>query len=76
MKKLNLADIALFVAIATICVILVLFAFTARAAPLPGAETKLAMLRCHRSQLDWLKAHDGIDPIDMVETSARFRGFQ
>lgn len=39
-------------------------------------ETKLEMLRCHQSQLTWLKEHDDIDIIDFVTTSAKSRGIQ
>ncbi len=39
-------------------------------------ETKLDMLRCHRSQLEWLGDYNGIDIADFVTTVARFRGLQ
>jgi len=39
-------------------------------------ETKLAMLRCHRSQLEWLGDYNGIDIVEFVTTVARFRGLQ
>ncbi len=39
-------------------------------------ETKLAMLGAHRSQLRWLADHDGIDMLDAIAVTARFRGLQ
>lgn len=39
-------------------------------------ETKREMLSQHRSQLVWLKEHDNIDVLDIVETMAKFRGWQ
>jgi len=39
-------------------------------------ETKLRMLRCHRSQLEWLGNYNGIDIVEFVTTVARFRGLQ
>lgn len=39
-------------------------------------ETKIQMLSCHSSQVDWLRNHDGIDIIDFVSTVAKFRGLQ
>lgn len=39
-------------------------------------ETKLQALRCHRSQLDWMQEHDGIDFADMVRTCSKYRGYQ
>jgi LmbE family N-acetylglucosaminyl deacetylase len=39
-------------------------------------ETKLHMLRQHRSQLEWMRAHDGLDLEEMVRVAARYRGFQ
>ena len=39
-------------------------------------ETKLAALRCHRSQLDWMLEHDNIDFADMVRTCSKYRGYQ
>jgi len=38
--------------------------------------SKLRMLSFHKSQVKWLKDHDGIDILDLVETQARFRGYQ
>ncbi len=37
---------------------------------------KLKMLSKHKSQVKWLKDHDGIDILEMVETQAKFRGYQ
>jgi LmbE family N-acetylglucosaminyl deacetylase len=39
-------------------------------------DTKLAMFEAHRSQLDWLRDHDGVDMLDNIRTSARYRGQQ
>lgn len=39
-------------------------------------ETKLTALRAHRSQLDWMLEHDGIDFADMVRTCSKYRGYQ
>jgi LmbE family N-acetylglucosaminyl deacetylase len=39
-------------------------------------ETKLAMLRCHKSQLEWLGDYNGIDIVEFATTVARFRGLQ
>ncbi|MDQ7859411.1 MAG: PIG-L family deacetylase, partial [Armatimonadota bacterium] len=38
-------------------------------------DTKRAMLREHRSQLDWLRARAGVDVLELMEVTARFRGF-
>lgn len=39
-------------------------------------ETKKKMLACHVSQLKWLKDHDNIDVLELIETIAKFRGYQ
>ncbi len=39
-------------------------------------ETKLDMLKCHASQLEWLSDHDDNDIIEATRTYARFRGLQ
>ena len=39
-------------------------------------ETKLDMLACHKSQVVWLRDHDGIDVLDNTRAAARFRGSQ
>lgn len=39
-------------------------------------ETKEEMLRCHESQLTWLKEHDGIDVVMQLRNVAQFRGQQ
>lgn len=39
-------------------------------------QKKMEMLRRHASQLEWLKAHDDLDVLGLVETTARFRGLQ
>lgn len=42
----------------------------------PFIESKKEMLSKHESQLVWLKDHDGIDVMDMLLTSAKYRGYQ
>ena len=37
-------------------------------------ETKLRMLRCHESQLTWLRDHDGIDIEEFMGSMAKQRG--
>ena len=39
-------------------------------------DLKLEMLECHKSQLEWMREHDGIDFADMVKTCSRYRGYQ
>lgn len=39
-------------------------------------EQKCAMLRCHKSQNEWLKDQYGFDATYYAETQSRFRGFQ
>ncbi len=39
-------------------------------------DLKLEMLSCHKSQIEWLKEHDGMDILDFVKVSAAYRGFQ
>lgn len=39
-------------------------------------EIKLAALECHKSQIKWMRDHDGIDFSDFVRTVAKFRGLQ
>lgn len=39
-------------------------------------ETKLKMMDQHQSQVKWLKEHDGTDFLDLIETSAKYRGAQ
>lgn len=39
-------------------------------------ETKIEMMKCHKSQVKWLKEHDAIDIVDYIRTSGRYRGFQ
>jgi len=39
-------------------------------------ETKRRMLSQHRSQIQWLRDHDGIDLLEFVEVMARCRGLQ
>ena len=39
-------------------------------------ETKVAMLEAHQSQLTWLRDHDGIDIVEQMKTTTRFRGLQ
>ena len=37
---------------------------------------KKEMIRCHASQLQWLKEHDNIDIVQVIEKVAAFRGLQ
>ena len=39
-------------------------------------DKKLDMLKCHDSQIAWMRDHDGIDFPDMVKTCSRYRGYQ
>lgn len=39
-------------------------------------KMKEEMLRCHESQLVWLRDHDGVDVVADQRTRARFRGIQ
>jgi len=39
-------------------------------------DTKLAMFSEHRTQLEWLRDHDGVDMLEQLRTVARFRGLQ
>lgn len=39
-------------------------------------ETKIEMLLCHESQMEWLAAHDSNDIVDNTRVFARFRGIQ
>lgn len=39
-------------------------------------ETKLDMLRCHKSQLEWLGDYNNIDILEFTTAVARFRGLQ
>lgn len=39
-------------------------------------EIKKKMLLCHESQYKWIKGHHLSDPINLIETMARFRGLQ
>ena len=39
-------------------------------------ETKLEMLACHKSQVVWLKDHDGIDILAKTRLNSAFRGAQ
>ena len=39
-------------------------------------DTKIDMLKCHKSQLEWLNDHDGNDIVEATITFARLRGIQ
>lgn len=39
-------------------------------------DTKRQMLRCHESQLVWLRDHDGVDVVEKLDATARFFGIQ
>ena len=42
----------------------------------PEIDTKLAMMKCHQSQIRWMKEHDHIDIIDFLLVNAKYRGYQ
>jgi LmbE family N-acetylglucosaminyl deacetylase len=39
-------------------------------------ETKVAMLQAHDSQVTWLRDHDGVDVVEEMKITTRFRGQQ
>lgn len=39
-------------------------------------DQKIEALRCHDSQLSWLRQHDGIDVVDQTRVMGQFRGYQ
>jgi N-acetylglucosamine malate deacetylase 1 len=39
-------------------------------------DTKASMLEAHETQLVWLRDHDGVDIVEEMKTSARYRGQQ
>jgi LmbE family N-acetylglucosaminyl deacetylase len=39
-------------------------------------DVKAAALEAHKSQLAWLRDHDGIDVVDQMRTAAHYRGMQ
>lgn len=39
-------------------------------------EQKSEMMSRHRSQLDWLSEHDGVDMLEQIRTVSRYRGLQ
>jgi LmbE family N-acetylglucosaminyl deacetylase len=39
-------------------------------------DVKSAMLEAHQSQVSWLRDHDGIDVVEQMRTSTRYRGMQ
>jgi len=39
-------------------------------------DTKGVMLEAHQSQLTWLRDHDGVDVVEQMRTTTRFRGHQ
>jgi LmbE family N-acetylglucosaminyl deacetylase len=39
-------------------------------------DLKVRMLEAHQSQLTWLRDHDGVDIVEQIRTTARFRGAQ
>jgi LmbE family N-acetylglucosaminyl deacetylase len=39
-------------------------------------ETKIKMVDCHKSQVNWMRDHDNIDFLDFVRTVSKFRGLQ
>jgi len=42
----------------------------------PFFTKKLTMLECHKSQIEWLKEHDGFDLLAYTEAKDRWHGFQ
>lgn len=39
-------------------------------------DVKVAMFEAHESQLTWLRDHDGVDIVEQLRASSRFRGIQ
>ncbi len=39
-------------------------------------EEKAAAFACHESQIVWLRDHDGIEYVDRIRTTNRYRGYQ
>ena len=39
-------------------------------------DAKLNALSCHKSQIVWMRDHDGVDFVDMIRTCAKVRGYQ
>jgi N-acetylglucosamine malate deacetylase 1 len=39
-------------------------------------DAKVAMLSAHESQLTWLRDHDGIDVVEQMTVTSRYRGLQ
>jgi len=39
-------------------------------------EVKRAMLECHKSQVEWLRDHDGIDVVENMRICSLYRGLQ
>lgn len=39
-------------------------------------EVKREMMRCHESQIVWMREHDHVDILDYLDTVAKFRGYQ
>ena len=37
---------------------------------------KKDMMRAHSSQIEFVRKHHGVDFIDLIEVSGRFRGYQ
>ena len=42
----------------------------------PSFDTKMAMVRCHESQIRYLKTYFGFDTLEEIEVIARYRGIQ
>lgn len=38
--------------------------------------TKLEMMKCHKSQLQWMREHDKIDVLDFLSVNGKYRGYQ
>lgn len=39
-------------------------------------DLKIRMLECHKSQIVWMREHDGINFSDMVRVCSKYRGYQ
>lgn len=39
-------------------------------------DAKIEMLKCHKSQFEWIEEHDGDDLADSIKILSRFRGYQ
>lgn len=42
----------------------------------PHWETKVRVIECHASQVQWIREHDGLDIVNVARVMAEFRGMQ